>query len=495
MKKEYHLTDVILNLPSGTPVNHYWTLDDACKGVQVFGGTGSGKSSGSGKHFAINYLDSGFGGLVMCAKNDEKDQWLRWAKYCGRKDDVIVFSPENNFAFNFLNYEMTRTSQGGGVTFNIVDIFMQLNNLTSGKSGGGGADSFWDDALRELLTNTVDLLKYTDTELTVDNLGSVINSIARDLSQLHVEDEDDENEFSENSFCYQLVEYVTHLVQTDDELEEENRTIDFNARNDIDKLTHYFNDTFPRVDERVQSTILQSFTGIANQLGRGVLRQLYSQETTITPELTLDGKIIILDLSIHSYGAAGRYGQILFKYMWQKAIERRPKDDKKNMRPVFLWVDESQLFMTAYDMIFQTTARSSRACTVYLTQNISNYYAIMPGRNALYSTDSLLGNLNTKVFHANDDFATNNWASKAIGKEITQMRTGGSTIGGQVNNNFNMGFSESLLPILEPNKFRFLATGGELNHFLVEGIVLVTGKSFNNQPFLRAFFKQKSPRR
>lgn len=495
MEKTFRLIDTILTLYDEYNNGYSWSLDDASKGVQIFGGTGSGKSSGSGKHFAIHYLDYGFGGLVMCAKNDEKEQWLRWAKYCNREDDVIIFSPNTGTQFNFLNYELNREGEGGKLTFNIVEIFMQLNNLKSGKTGGGSADSFWDDALNELLTNTIDLLKYSETDLTVDNLSNVINSIARNTDALRLNEEGEQCEFIVNSFCYQLIEYLENQVHFNEEREEDKKFTPSQI-NEIQRLSDYFLDIFPAMDERVQSTIIQSYSGIANRLGRGVLRQLFSQGTNITPEDTLNGKIIILDLSIHEYGAVGRYGQILFKYMWQKAIERRPKNqDKNTMRPVFLWVDESQLFMTAYDMIFQTTARSSRACTVYLSQNISNYYAVMPGKNAVYSTNSLLGNLNTKIFHANDDYATNSWASKAIGNKIEQMRSGGASIIGDRENNYNMGFSETILPILEPNKFRFLQTGGADNRFIVEGIVLVTGKSFSNEPFLRGFFKQKSPRR
>ena len=48
-----------------------FTLRDACQGVHVFGGIGSGKTSGSGKALASAYLRAGFGGLVLCAKPDE----------------------------------------------------------------------------------------------------------------------------------------------------------------------------------------------------------------------------------------------------------------------------------------------------------------------------------------------------------------------------------------------------------------------------------------
>lgn len=43
----------------------WWTLRDAVRGVQIFGGIGSGKSSGSGRTLALSFLKAGFGGLVL----------------------------------------------------------------------------------------------------------------------------------------------------------------------------------------------------------------------------------------------------------------------------------------------------------------------------------------------------------------------------------------------------------------------------------------------
>ncbi len=55
---------------------------------------------------------------------------------------------------------------------------------------------------------------------------------------------------------------------------------------------------------------------------------------------------------------------------------------------------------TAYDMQFQTTCRSSRVATVYLTQNISNMYAALGGSDqGENQANSLFANLNTKIFH------------------------------------------------------------------------------------------------
>jgi hypothetical protein len=86
-----------------------------------------------------------------------------------------------------------------------------------------------------------------------------------------------------------------------------------------------------------------------------------------------------------------------------------------------LWADEAQNFCTSYDMQFQATARSSRACTVYITQNLPSYYASFgSGEKAKYETQAFLGNLQTKIFHANTDVETNQWAADIIGKKWQQ---------------------------------------------------------------------------
>ena len=57
--------EALLHLAAGTgkklPEN-YWSLNDAFQGVQVFGATGSGKSSGSGQALARAFLEANLGG-------------------------------------------------------------------------------------------------------------------------------------------------------------------------------------------------------------------------------------------------------------------------------------------------------------------------------------------------------------------------------------------------------------------------------------------------
>src|SRR5450432_169321 len=83
-----------------------FTLRDACNGVHIFGGIGSGKTSGSGKALAGAYLRAGMGGLVLCAKPEEIDLWLSYAKAHGREKWVVLFDEQKGY--NFLAHELAR---------------------------------------------------------------------------------------------------------------------------------------------------------------------------------------------------------------------------------------------------------------------------------------------------------------------------------------------------------------------------------------------------
>src|ERR1017187_3883532 len=67
-----------------------WRIKDACEGTMIFGGTGSGKTSGSGRALATSFLAAGFGGLVLCAKPDEPALWRSYAAETGRETDLLI---------------------------------------------------------------------------------------------------------------------------------------------------------------------------------------------------------------------------------------------------------------------------------------------------------------------------------------------------------------------------------------------------------------------
>ncbi len=140
---------------------HAFRLADALTGVCVFGATGSGKTSGPAKHLAYGYLAGQFGGLVLCAKKEERQQWQQWAAECRRTDDLVIVDSTGKWRFNFLEWEASRPDASGGLTINIVAILDEIAGAIAKLSGraksGGATNKFCEDAIHHLNTNLVEL--------------------------------------------------------------------------------------------------------------------------------------------------------------------------------------------------------------------------------------------------------------------------------------------------------------------------------------------------
>jgi hypothetical protein len=223
---------------------------------------------------------------------------------------------------------------------------------------------------------------------------------------------------------------------------------------------------------------------------RGELRSMFCSKTTITPETSLEGKVIILDLPIKQWGEIGRYAQLLFKYMWQSAMERRSGPLLE--RPVFLWADEAQFFISPRDLDFQTTARSSRVATVYLSQNLPNYYAMAKSRDRV---QALLGNFNTKIFHGNSDSVTNEWAADMIARSWQTRVSVNSTEPEKEERRDKVKSQYSISQNLEydiiPQSFTRMRNGGTRNRREVDGILFQNGRLWSNgKTYLKLTFQQ-----
>ena len=422
---------------------NYWSLNDAFQGVQVFGGTGSGKSSGSGQALARAFLDANLGGLVLTAKTDKVFAWKKYAKATGRSDDLLIIDSEAKDCFNFLSYELNRGGAGAGHTENLVNLFCSVLEASERRHGqGSGGDAYWQRTLKQLLRNAIDLAVIAADDLDLPSLYRIVTSAPRTPAEAA------DAAWQGKSVCHQLIEVA------------EGRAKEKDRQSDFEMTRDYWLREFPSLADETRSVIVSTFTSMADCFLRGMLRKLFCTTLDFRPEDTFDGKIIILNLPVKEHNELGQFAQVLFKYVWQRAVERRipplitPEEAEMTIRPVFLWADESQFFVNSYDALFQSTARSSRACTVYLTQNLPSYFAAFGGANSRSEVEAFVGNLQSKVFGANGDPTTNNWAADSIGK-TQQMR-------------FSSGMSEQLARGQGGGGLNQSATGSQTIEFLVQ---------------------------
>lgn len=461
-----------------------FTLDMASKGVQVWGATGSGKSSGSGQLLAVNYLRHGFGGLVLCAKTGEVETWRQYCRQAGRSNDLVVFNPKAPLRFNFLDYELQRPGAGAGLTENILQLFMTIAEIANGASGGGGRDDegYWKRSLQQLVRNAIDLLVIAIGRVSVPELYKLVVSTATSHAQL------DDPLWQKKSFCWQC-------LQSGDAAPKQGY-----QAHDFGLVADYFLLEFPGLSEKTRSIIVSTFTSMIDVFNRGVLRELFCTTTNVTPDDALAGKIIVIDLPVKEYAEVGQFAAIVWKYLFQRAVERR--NVAVNPRPCFLFADESQYFTTQFDALFQTTARSSRCATVYLTQNLNNYLSSYKGPSGMADAKSLLGNLTTHVVHALADSDTAEFIAELIGRRKQMFQSGNVTHtpyhpvddffqrdSGQVSGGWNESFEYDV----QPAELCRMRTGGPANQFLVDGLVWRGGQPFasTGRSYLWTTFRQE----
>ncbi len=478
--------------PRRTPEN-FWSLGDAFEGLQVFGGTGSGKSSGSGQAVARAFLEANLGGLVLTAKPDEILSWKRYAADAGRETDLLIVEEGSPYRFNFLRYELNRPGSGAGHTENLVNLFCAVLESSEKRQGqGGGNDAYWQRTLKQLLRSAVDLAVLGMGDVDLPGLYRIITSAPKSSAEV-----DDEG-WQKRSACFALLEHSEAEAKT------KGRETDWQLTRD------YWLLEFPGLAPETRSVIVSTFTSMADCFLRGMLRTLFCSDLNFSPEDSFNGKIIILNLPVKEYNELGQFAQVLFKFIWQRAVERRiprgisREEAEAKIRPVFLWADESQFFANSYDAMFQSTARSSRACTVYLTQNLPSYHSVFGGGNSKSEVDAFLGNLQTKIFHANGDPTTNNWAADSIGRTRQLQLYGGLSEGvngrGQPGNmNQNAGGSMVFEYLVQPQEFTTLRTGARDADFKVEAIIFQGGRRWSafegSKPtsanYIRHSFSQK----
>lgn len=378
-----------------------FTLRDAMQGVSVLGGSGSGKTTGSGQALAGAYLRAGMGGLVLCAKHEEVELWRSYCRAHGRAKSLMEFSDQQH-GFNFLTYELARQGERG--LNSVVECLMRVLEAArnASPSPGRGSEAFWEDTTRQMLRHTIPILYAATGTVTIPDIVRFVRGAPSRREDMQ------DPAWHESSFMFQT--FARARGRIDDAIG--------------GQAFYYWRDEIATLDPKTRGNISISLTTALDCFNHGWLQRAFCGETTIVPELCFHGAIILLNLPALTLNEDGIIAQQVFKYLWQRAVlARNGLEQGQQERPVFLWADEAQYFINSFDAEYQATCRGSRACTVYLSQSLPTYYAKIGGDNARDRVHHLLGNFATKVFHSNACPETNEWAAKTIGRAPQTRRT------------------------------------------------------------------------
>ena len=442
-------------------------LADALTGIVCFGGTGSGKTSGPAKHIANAYLKNDFGGLVLCAKPEERKQWVKWAADNDRSDDLIIVNAGGEKRFNFLDWEASHAGEGGGLTLNIVALLDEIAGAIAGgagKAADGGDNKFFEDALHHMLTNLVDLPLFAKLPVSLPLLRAIINTAPMSAAEA-------------NSLTWKEGggQCAAILREADEATLNKNQ----DARADFEECRAYWTQEFPNLSEKTRSIITLSLSMLVRPFITRPLRRLFSSDTNVRPEDCFDGKIIIIDLPVQQFKLAGRVAALTWKYCFQISVLRRtPPPEGSYHLPVFLWWDEGQNFLTKFDTEWHAVARSAGGCSVLLVQTREALRSVLGNNDAV---DALLANLQCKFFCQNSSIDTNEYASKLLGERYLKIASeSANTSHGQSGVGGSMGtsYSEQKRHFVEAAEFTTLLRGGPRNEYCVEAIVYNGGEQF-----------------
>jgi hypothetical protein len=140
--------------------------------------------------------------------------------------------------------------------------------------------------------------------------------------------------------------------------------------------------------------------------------------------------------------------------------------------------------------------------TVMLSQNISNFYAVLGGEQAgKAKVDSLCGNLCMKVIHMNGDSVTNTWCAELIGRSPQLLANSSTTDDptdifsaslGIGTSRSSAGVNEAYEYEVQPSVFTEFRSGGRENGWLVDALIFSPGWRFKatGRPYSFCTFSQ-----
>lgn len=279
----------------------WWSLRDAVRGVHIFGGIGAGKTSSSGKKIAKEFLKIGMGGIVLCAKPEEREEWESLVNYLyktegiDRRGDLIIFSEGSPYSFNPLKYERSRSGKGAGESFNLVNLLMniyQMGKNLSGDSGTHSGDRFWDNALKRLIRRMIDLLKLANEDVSIPNMHALVVTLlskeeSDKLKQIlsnHETSKHHLTQWGEQNFYIQC--FLKATLNTSKAVEQDENSP---LLREYFMVKNYFNREIITLAERTRTIITESFLGIVEPFLTGLLYKHFVQSTTILPDSTNDG--------------------------------------------------------------------------------------------------------------------------------------------------------------------------------------------------------------
>ena len=323
------------------------------------------------------------GMLILDVKGNFYKQVVKFAEEAGRQDDVIIIELSGEYKYNPVHKQNMRPLVLANRSKTVLSLF----------SPRGTGDSYWLDKAELLITECIKLCRlYNNGYVTFSEINKLVN-----------------NRNYLDAMMSHLIEYRENSLLSDEEEEEFETTLD------------YFDNEYINLSENTLS-IIQS---VVTQMTQFFYTDPEVRNTFSPPRNELNfegfkdvvdkGKIVILKMNIAQYRNLAKTIAAYMKLDIQSEVmQRLVREGANTERPVYVFADEYQEFVTATDAEFYAQSREAKCITIVATQSYTSLINTLKDRDTVRT---VIQNLINKVWLRTDDLFTVEEAQKQTGKE------------------------------------------------------------------------------
>jgi len=434
-----------------------FTTRDAVEGAAIVGRTGSGKSSGPGRALSLSYLRAMMGGLVVCHSREELAEWQRRAQLAGRADDLVVIVAGGPNRLNVLEHAGKHAASAAELPELVADIIGELGELTEPGKLTYDNNPFFRNAMNGgRIKPAVQLLQLAEEPITIDNISRIIAEAPTSTAEA------EDPSWRSSSFTFQLLNRAFENTKSSAHVHR------------FTQVKNHWLTTYPREHYETRENVNSTLNACIHTLVGEPLRTLFATDTTIDLADAFNGKVFVICLPVQVHNKAGRCGSVLFRGAFHRTVKNR--DIEANKRPVFLWIDEAQEFVTSQDAYFQASARHARCATVMLFQCKEGLRAAF-GPHGNDAAEALIQHLTTKIVCACEGETVEWVANKLVGHRHN-WRTTVNQQTGQIGTGTSMG--ASIDPQITASELTRLKPGGPRSNSMVEALLFKSGRTWSN---------------
>ena len=270
------------------------TRRELCESILAIASPGKGKTTLARTLYRATLRDR-FGGLVLCVKHSQVEEFLSLARIEQRERDCMVLAPGCGHSYNPLANE-TSSAEAAALLGEIAEV------LSGRVRDGGENEAFWRAQLGIILRNLFVLCRLAYRRHDVLLAAELFDGRANSLAELA-----DPNWRTNSPLAAALA--CARASKDPD------------ARFAVE----YFTRTYPCHGDRLQGSLAATVSSVFDHLRRSPLRDLFAGESSFSMEdLFENGRICIVGLPALE-SADGKIANALMQFCFCRAATKRAR--------------------------------------------------------------------------------------------------------------------------------------------------------------------------